>query len=217
MSSGKKIPKWKQYEWLITKIFHDDNVLNNSTVLHNTKIVGEFSETSRQIDILVENKNIKTMIECKHYSNPIDLKGVETFLGMFDDVKADFGILISSSGFTKSAVKRIQKFKEQITLEHIHWEKAYNSFQEQSYGQITDLCNYCISDYKIGREVPGLLCWEHYGVEGHGKVSIYSIAECLKCHTYTIYCHSCGWITTSKSDESCCEYRDIFIEAYTKS
>jgi len=215
--STKEIPKWKQYEWLITKIFYDDNISNDSTVLHNTKIIGEYSETSRQIDILVENNNIKTMIECKHYSSPVDIKSLEAFLGMFSDVKANFGILISSSGFTKSVFKRIQEFKGQITLEHIDWEKAYNSFQEQSYGQITDLCNYCISDYKKGREVPGLLCWEHYGVEENGAISIYSIAECIKCNTLTVYCHSCGWITTSKSDESCCELRDIFIESYTKA
>ena len=217
MCQSKKIPKWEQYEWLITKIFHDANISETSKVLHNTRIVGEYSKSSRQIDILLENNNIKTMIECKHYSSPIDIKGLESFLGMFADVKANFGILISSSGFTKSVFKRIKEFQGQITLEHIDWEKAYASFQELSYGRMTDLCDNCIDDYKSGEEVPGLLCWEHgFGIKINEKVSMYSIAKCLKCNKQTVYCDSCGWSTSSK-DETCCVLRDIFIESYNKS
>lgn len=116
MSLTKKSPQWKQYEWLIAKIFHDNSESQTETVLHDAKIIGEYSESSRQIDVLIENNNIKTMIECKHYSEPVDIKGLETFLGMFADVKANFGILISSSGFTKSVFKRIREFEGQITL-----------------------------------------------------------------------------------------------------
>ncbi|WP_108060828.1 restriction endonuclease [Poseidonibacter lekithochrous] len=218
MSLTKKSPQWKQYEWLITKIFHDNSESKTETVLHDAKIIGEYSESSRQIDVLIENNNIKTIIECKHHSRPVDLKGLADFLEIFSDVKANFGILISSSGFTKSVHKRIKEFEGQITLENIDWEKAYSSFQEQSYGRITDLCNNCIDNYISGKEVPGLLCWEHgLGIEVNDKVSMYSIGKCLKCNNHTVYCDSCGWITIAEHEESCCKLRDIFIDLYNKT
>lgn len=214
MSLIKEIPHWKQYEWLITKIFHDDISSLTTTVLPNTKIVGKYSECSRQIDILVEHNDNKTIIECKNYSKPVDIKDLESFLSMFTDIQANFGIFISSSGFTKSVLKRIREFKGHITLEHIDWEKAYNTaFDQNDYGRITDLCHYCINNYELGTEVPGLLCWEHgFGLEFEGIISIYSIGKCLKCGKYTIYCDPCGAITMAEHDKTCCELRDIFLE-----
>lgn len=218
MSLTKDTPEWKQYEWLISKIFHDTCSSLTSTVLNDARIIGEYSERSRQIDVLIEVDNRKTIVECKHYSRPIDIKGLEAFLSMFSDVNANFGILISSSGFTKSASKRIREFEGKITLEHIDWKRAYKSFSEQSYGRMTDVCSHCIENYESGKEVPGLLCWEHgYGIESQGKISLYSIAKCLKCGNHTVYCDSCGWITVAEYEESCCEFRDIFLKSHSET
>lgn len=216
MPSVKETPQWKQYEWLITKIFHDNNASLSSKVLHDTNLVGEYSEIPRQIDVLIEEKNIKTMIECKHYSKPVNIKELESFLSMFSDVQADFGIFISSSGFTKSVYKRIREFDGRITLEHINWEKAYTSFEEQPHGRITDLCNECTNKYERGKEVPGLLCWEHgLGLEVDGIISMYSVGECLKCANKIVYCDPCGWITNVNEKESCCTFRDAFLKLYS--
>lgn len=219
MLSEKKIPNWRQYEWLISKIFHDNQSSLSTKVLHDTHIMGEYSERSRQIDILVKTTNSKTMIECKHYSTPIDLKAVESFLGMFVDVKADNGILISSSGFTKSAEKRITEFQGRITLEHLDWESAYEStFNDISYGRMSDVCTHCLKEYESGKYVPGLLCWEHgFGFEIQGKLSSFSIAKCLKCNSHTVYCDSCGWVSIAEYDESCCSLRNEFVRCYNET
>ncbi|MBA1437368.1 MAG: restriction endonuclease [Epsilonproteobacteria bacterium] len=214
MPSIKETPQWKQYEWLITKIFHDNNSSLSVKVLHDTNLIGEYSEISRQIDVLIEENNTKTMIECKHYSKPVNIKELESFLSMFTDVQAKFGIFISSSGFTKSVYKRIREFDGRITLEHINWEKAYASFEKKSYGRITDLCDECKDKHIRGKEVPGLLCWEHgLGLEIDGIISMYSIGECLKCANKTVYCDPCGWITNI-NEESCCTFRDAFLKLY---
>ncbi|WP_238966168.1 hypothetical protein [Vibrio alginolyticus] len=63
----KQIPDWKQYEWLITKILHDERSEPNVTVLGDLRIRGEYSESSRQIDVLIEQGSIRTIVECKHY------------------------------------------------------------------------------------------------------------------------------------------------------
>lgn len=219
MSSEKEIPNWRQYEWLISKIFHDNQSSFSTKVLHDTRIIGQYSERSRQIDILVQTNNSKTMIECKHYSIPIDLKAVEAFLGMFSDVKADNGLLISSSGFTKSAEKRISEFQGRITFEHIDWETAYeSSFKEISYGRMSDVCTHCLIKYKSGKNVPGLLCWEHgFVFEIKGKISSFSISKCLKCNSHTVYCDSCGWVTIAEHDEPCCELRNEFVRCYNET
>ncbi|MFT6910308.1 MAG: hypothetical protein ACJAS1_007036 [Oleiphilaceae bacterium] len=57
VSSEKEVPDWRQYEWLISKIFHDSQSSFSTRVLHDANIIGEYSERSRQIDILVETNN----------------------------------------------------------------------------------------------------------------------------------------------------------------
>jgi len=133
---------------------------------------------------------------------------------MFDDIKGNYGIMIASSGFTKSAYNRIEEYP--IKLEHLKWEDAYiNSFNEQSYGRINDICNHCNSNFKIGKEIPGLLLWDSgYGLEKDGKVYIYHIAECLKCNNKTLYCDSCGITTIVDKDEPCCQEAIIFINNF---
>lgn len=219
MQSESEIPEWRQYEWLITKIFHDRESSFDTKVLHDSSIKGQYSERSRQVDILVKSQNLRTIIECKHYSSPIDLKSVESFLGMFADVKADDGIMVSSSGYTKSAEKRISEFQGSIVLEHLNWESAYeNSFGIISYGRISDICSHCLPEYRLGKEVPGLLCWQHgFAIELKGKLSSFSISKCLKCGIHSIYCDTCGWITVAEKDESCCELRNHFITFYNET
>lgn len=217
MSNIKNTPEWKQYEWLISKIFHDQYYSIETTILPNAKIHGKFSKRSRQIDILVTNNNVKTIIECKHHKTPLDVKDIESFISMFSDTNANNGIIISSSGFSKSAYNRISEYEKQIKLEHLDWEKAYlNSFSNDSYGKISDLCEHC-NDNESGTEVPGLLLWQGgYGLEKNGILYIYHIAECLKCNNITIYCDSCGVITSLNEDEICCLEAEQFIQQLTK-
>lgn len=214
MQSIKKTPEWRQYEWLIAKIMHDEYSSARTTVLNDTRLIGEYSERSRQIDILVETDTVKTIVECKHYSSPVDVKDAESFMSMMNDVQADFGIMVSSSGFTSSVPKRIREFKGRISLECLDWQHAYEmSFATESYGRVTDICSNCLSHYEKGREVPGLLCWEHgIALLVRGKVSIASVGKCLKCSSHTVYCDSCGCISIVESEDPCCELRDVFFE-----
>jgi hypothetical protein len=46
------------------------------------------------------------VIDCKDYSKPVDVKGVEEFLGLVEDVGANKGALVASGGFTKTAKTR---------------------------------------------------------------------------------------------------------------
>ena len=219
MPYKKEIPNWRQYEWLITKIFHDEHYSIDTKVIHDTKLDSKFTDGTRQIDILVKGSNFKTMVECKLHSRPVDLTSVEKFMSMLSDTDADFGILISSSGFTKSARQRIREFPDKITLEHTDWELAYKSGVDlMSYSRLPEICRHCQNEYEYGKEVPGLLCWEGgKGLEVNGKISSFSISNCLKCNAQTVYCDSCGWVTIAEHEEACCELRDVFVSCYNKT
>jgi len=214
----KNHPKWKQYEWLVAKIFHEELSSYNTNVIYDSKLDGQFSERSRQIDVLVKNSfsNIKTIIECKFRSRKLDVKDIETFLGMYQDVKASNGILISPLGFTKTAYTRISQFKGKIKLEVIDWEKAYETNNNQGYNfRLNDICSSCLAHHDQGQSIPGIILWNHgIGFEVKDKISVFSVGECMKCKAVSVYCDSCGVTTIASKNESCCDYQAIIYSEF---
>lgn len=100
---------WKEYE----KTIHDylTKQYPDFKILHNQTIVGKMSKSDRQIDILIDETiaghRIRIVIDSKFYKDTkIDVKDVESFLGMLADCEAHKGILITTKGFTKGAMNR---------------------------------------------------------------------------------------------------------------
>jgi hypothetical protein len=108
-----KTPDWKELEYLVVMI--QQQLSPDATVKHDVKLDGIESETKRQIDVLVEQNvgqyTMRIIIDCKDYSKPVDVKGVEEFQGLINDVKAHKGALVCPSGFTKAALKRAKKLQ----------------------------------------------------------------------------------------------------------
>ena len=106
--SDKLEPKWKRFEKLVAKL--QKEISPDAEVTLDDNIVGRRSGAERQIDISVRRKigqfDILVVIDCKDLSRPVDVKVVEEFLGLVDDVGANKGSLVSSSGFSKAAKKR---------------------------------------------------------------------------------------------------------------
>lgn len=109
-------PTWEQLELLVADI--QKQLAPDAKVLHNVKLTGILSETERQIDVLVE-QNIgqyvmRVVIDCKDYSSPVDVKGVEEFHGLMKDVKAHKGALVCPKGFTRTAKTRARKLQIEL-------------------------------------------------------------------------------------------------------
>lgn len=106
-------PDWKQLEHLVVDI--QKQLSPDAKVSHNVKLEGFDSEVQRQIDVLVEQSigqyNMRIVIDCKDYSKPVDVKGVEEFYGLIKDVRAHKGALVCPSGFTHGAKKRAKKLQ----------------------------------------------------------------------------------------------------------
>jgi len=95
-------------EKLVAKI--QTELAPNAEVLHNQRIDGRKSGRKRQIDVLVKEKigqyEIMIVIDCKDYKKPADVKSVEEFYGLCDDVGAQKGVLVCPMGFSETAKTR---------------------------------------------------------------------------------------------------------------
>jgi hypothetical protein len=100
---------WKDYEKEIHEYLQKQ--YPNMNILHNQTLVGKMSKSDRQIDILIDERvaghSIRIVIDSKYYKDTkIDVKDVESFLGMIADCEAHKGVLISTKGYTKGAINR---------------------------------------------------------------------------------------------------------------
>ncbi len=62
------------------------------------KILGRYSLVDRQVDVAVYRRGKPSpilMADAKRYRKRIDVRDVECFIGMVDDVGADIGLLVS--------------------------------------------------------------------------------------------------------------------------
>ncbi len=101
---------WRKYERRI----HEElgKVYKDCEFVFDDKIFGKFSKIDRQIDISIRGEvggnKILGIVDCKYFSSNIDVKIVESFLGMIEDVKANFGLIITNRGYSKAAKNRVE-------------------------------------------------------------------------------------------------------------
>lgn len=116
MTDKPAAPEWKQLELLVAEI--QKQLAPGATVTHNAKLHGMQSETTRQIDVLVEQSvgqyPLRIVLDCKDTAAPVDVKGVEEFDGLVKDVGAHKGAMVCPKGFTASARKRARKLQIDI-------------------------------------------------------------------------------------------------------
>lgn len=99
---------FRDLEILVAKI--QRQLAPDASVQHNASLDGRKSRTKRQIDVLVEQMvgqyRMRIVIDSKDYASPVDVKGVEEFAGLVDDVGAHKGVLVCPKGFTTAAKAR---------------------------------------------------------------------------------------------------------------
>ena len=100
----------RELELLVARI--QQQLAPDSEVLHDVKLDGRLSKRKRQVDVLVRQDvgqyEIRIVIECKDHARPIDVKGVEEFYGLLDDVGGQKGVLVCPSGFSHAAKVRAE-------------------------------------------------------------------------------------------------------------
>src|SRR4051812_28960690 len=96
---------WKDYEKEIHTYFK--TAYPNADILHNTTVVGRYSKVARQIDVLIEDyvagNRLRIVVDGKFFSEKIDVKNVEMFIGMLNDCEVNKGLLITHEGYSQAA------------------------------------------------------------------------------------------------------------------
>lgn len=99
---------WKDYQEEVHK-----NLLRaypGAEVSYDVKLAGRYSKSNRQIDVLIESSDqrikSRVIVDAKYFARKIDVKCVESFISMVDDVGGERGLLISQKGYSKAAINR---------------------------------------------------------------------------------------------------------------
>ncbi|MDD4970620.1 MAG: restriction endonuclease [Paludibacter sp.] len=127
---------WKEYEEEIFESFK--SAYPDADIKFDQRIQGRYSREERQIDILVEGRiagrKIRIVVDGKYYNKNIDVKHVETFISMVEDLEADQGILVTSKGYSKAAINRAYYGPLKIELDILSFDELKNF---QGFGGIT--------------------------------------------------------------------------------
>ena len=154
---------WKEYEEEIFENFR--SAYPNTKISYNQKILGRYSKTERQIDVLIEGriagKKIRLVIDGKYYSENVDVKAVESFISMVEDIDAAQGILITSMGYSEAAINRAYNGPTDIELDILNFDELK---QFQGFGGIT------YSGWH-GAIIPAPFGWSVDGTKRQGSIA----------------------------------------------
>jgi hypothetical protein len=101
---------WREYEQQIherlKRLAGED-----AEIRFDVKMPGRFSGVERQIDILVRGRfpgfgEATMAVDCKCFSRNVDVKGVETVMGLVEEVGTDLGLIVTTEGYSEGAKRR---------------------------------------------------------------------------------------------------------------
>ena len=116
---------WKDYEKEVHAYF--SQMYPNSKITYDAKIVGRYSKRERQIDVLIEDDiagfPLKIVVDAKYFSENIDVKCVESFISMIEDVNANQGLLVTQKGYSDAAINRAYYGPQEIELDVLNFKE----------------------------------------------------------------------------------------------
>jgi len=126
---------WKQYEKEICECLKFQ--YPEAEITLDARRIGRYSKTERQIDILIEQyvagNKINTVVDGKYWHKKLDVKAVDDFIGMLEDIDAQKGLIISLKGYSEAAYNRAHFGSSDIELDILNFEELKRF---QAYGAI---------------------------------------------------------------------------------
>ena len=118
---------WKQYE---TEIYsHFRQQYTDAEITLDANKIGLYFKVSRQIDILIEQyvagNRFTLVIDGKYFNKKVDVKAVESFIGMLEDLGAHKGLLISNQGFSEAAYNRAHFGPSEVELDILNFDDLH--------------------------------------------------------------------------------------------
>lgn len=114
-TAGAVVGDWRDYEEYIVEKLEEWGG-DEAEVLFDQELPGTISGVKRQVDALVTGafaggveKGLTAAVDCKCYSRKVDIKAVEAFLGLVEDVQTDLGLLVTNVGYSEAAIRRANR------------------------------------------------------------------------------------------------------------
>jgi len=171
-------------------------------VTPNAHVVGRITGVRRQIDVLIEarhdtDNSRRIIVDAKRRARKIDVKEVESFRGLMEDVGATHGYLVSPAGHTKAAEKRAQAA---VSIRIIPLDRLEN-FDPSSWPPCQR------EGCKRGR-----VFWDGYPeltvvlqpVDGSPPTpisSVHYVGKCDRCGRFHVRCTTCNEILSLPEDD----------------
>lgn len=187
-------PEWELYERLVASLIANQ-IASDLCATPNASLVGRISKTARQIDVLIDarhdtDNSRRIIVDAKKRRRKIDVKAVEEFMGLMEDVGASHGYLVSPSGYTKAAEKRAQ---EAVSIRILPLDRLEN-FDPSTWPHCKD------SRCKHGR-----VFWDGYplltmSLQSLGDSSdaglkrlehLHYVGKCDRCRKFHVWCATC--------------------------
>jgi hypothetical protein len=202
--AAREAPDWEIYERLIARMLAQQSE-TDLCVTPNVHIVGRITGVRRQVDVLIEarhdtDNSRRIIVDAKKRSRKVDVKEVESFRGLMEDVGATHGYLVSPVGYTKAAEKRAQSAVSIriVTLDRLE------GFDPSTWPQ----CR------RKGCE-HGRIFWDGYPelsvllhpVDGSAPItfsSLHYVGKCDRCGRFHVWCLACNDILAPTEDEDDC-------------
>jgi hypothetical protein len=121
-AAGREVPghsvDWIQYEAYVFGSLQ--RLIPGAQVRKDVKVPGMKTGALRQVDVLVERDLggfvLKIAVDCKCYGMKVNVNDVERFLGMLDDIRVSKGVLMTTKGYTRAALRRAENESRDIEL-----------------------------------------------------------------------------------------------------
>jgi len=121
--------KGKEYELLIEQMYR--SLEPNAIIKHDDHIFDRTAEIKRQIDVSIKyqfaGSNHLIIVQVKDYKTRASIGVVEEFIQVIRDVNANKGILICSSGFTRSAINKAKSYGIECLTVHSALKKNWET------------------------------------------------------------------------------------------
>lgn len=192
---------WKLYERLVARLM-SDQLSTEFCVTPNAWVRGTITGIRRQIDVLIEarhdtDNSRRIIVDAKRRKRKIDVKEVESFRGMMEDVGATHGYLVCPHGHTAAAQKRAQSAVSIRLLPLDHLE----DFDPRTWPRCSR-----------PRCKSGRVFWDGYPEVSLGLRAVdtgamerirfvHSVGKCDRCGTFHVSCATCRQILCIAEDD----------------
>lgn len=103
---------WKKYE---DEVYEECcRIYGSEYVERNVSRVGVYTRADRQIDVLVHTDEGDIAFDAKYYSKHVDVKTIESMIGMYGDLGVSKFVVVTNKGYSKNALRRAHMGTENV-------------------------------------------------------------------------------------------------------